>query len=126
MKTSKAKTVMLKHCKLSEVEAGMVLAVDICDPQGHRLMNAGTELNETILARLQKRDIETLMVWQEQSLSETEIAVRRDAITSSLAHRFRKVQDNADMRHLHGILLAWRLQDFVETDNTDNNPGPEN
>ncbi len=103
-----------KQIKLEQAEAGQSLADDVCDPQGNCLMAAGVELNTAILKRLQDRGVEILMVWEEQMLSETELAEQQLAIKARLAHRFRQMQDDPGMRRLHDMLLAWRMESFDE------------
>lgn len=108
-----------QQLRLNEVEPGQVLATDVCDLHGNCLISAGQTLSKEICTSLQRRHIEIVTVWQEQSYSKTEIIAQQVAIKAQLAHRFRQMLDNPEMRHLHGLLLNWRLQPFTQDEPDD-------
>ncbi len=110
MKSMKVKV----YCKLSEAKAGLLLAEDVRDQQGNCLLTSGSILTEAKLSSIQKRHIDGFMIWQEQTLSKSEIIEQREAIKARLAHRFRQMRDNTEMHRLHDILLAYRMEYFEE------------
>ncbi|VAX07068.1 hypothetical protein MNBD_GAMMA25-778 [hydrothermal vent metagenome] len=103
-----------KQIKLEQAETGQSLSDDVCDAQGNCLMAAGVELNMAMLKRLQDRGVEILVVWEEQTLSETELAEQQVAIKARLAHRFRQMQDKPVMIRLHDVLLSYQMECFAE------------
>lgn len=99
----------LKQCiALEQAQDGQMLATDVSDIHDNCLVSAGVVLSNHIISSLQQRGIEFLVVWS-QELSEDEIAEYQTDIKQRLAHRFRKHQENSEMRLLHDILLDWRL-----------------
>lgn len=103
---------VIKHIKLEQARVGQTLAAEVCDAPGNILMAADTVLDTTMLNRLRERGIEILAVWEQCSLNEAEIAAQQAVLEERLAQRFRQVQDVADMRQLHDLLLAYRVEGF--------------
>lgn len=101
-----------KQIKPAQAQIGQKLAHDVWDAHGLCLFGENVVLNATMLNHLRECDLEFISVWDEQSLDENEVTKRTLEITEQLAQRFRQVQDNAPMRRLHDILLAYRLKPF--------------
>ena len=51
-----------KRFSRDQLEAGMVLAQDVCDAAGGRLLARGAELSDATIAALARRGIEHVMV----------------------------------------------------------------
>ncbi len=103
-----------KPLPLDEAATGMTLAQEVLDVNGVCLMAAQTTLTVAMLASLKRRGIKNIMVWEEREISdealEEERRALREACTQALEHRFRQMQDDANMQRLKKILLAYRLQ----------------
>ncbi len=102
------------YCKLSDAKAGLLLAEDVCDQQGNCLLASDSILTEKKLSSIQTRHIDGFLIWQEQTLSKSEIIEQREAITARLAHRFRQMQDNPEMIRLHALLLTYRTECYEQ------------
>ena len=103
-----------KPLLIDEVVTGMTLAQDVVDVNGVCLVAGQTTLTVAMLDSLKRRGIRSLIVWEEQELSdealEDEQRAQREAWSRALEHRFRQVADDANMQRLKDILLAYRLQ----------------
>ncbi len=101
---------------LDEAATGMTLAQDVVDVNGVCLVAAETTLTVAMLGSLKRRGVKSIIVWEEQELSDEAIQdvirAQREACTRALEHRFRQVEDDANMQRLKDILLAYRLQDL--------------
>ncbi len=101
---------------LDEVVTGMTLAQEVLDVNGFCLVAAETTLTAAMLGSLKQRGVKSIIVWEEQDLSDEEIddliRDQREACTRGLEHRFRQLQDDTNMQRLKEILLAYRLQDL--------------
>jgi len=91
----------------------MIVAADIYDSSGNRLITSETILTDALINILKRRNIKQLFISREERLSPVEIAEQQQAIKVKLAQRFRKVLDHPDMLRLHDILLTWRMENFI-------------
>ena len=101
-----------KQINLDEAAAGVTLAQEVLDLNGHCLMAADVVLTAANLASLKRRGIKNLVIWEEREISEEEMNARREACIASLEHRFRLLEDDAVMQQLKKILLTYRLQEL--------------
>ncbi len=103
-----------KPLLIDEAATGMTLAQDVADVNGVCLVAAETALTVAMLASLKRRGVKSLIVWEEQELSDEALEDERraqcEAWSQALEHRFRQVEDDANMQRLKEILLAYRLQ----------------
>jgi len=103
-----------KSLLIDEAAMGMTLAQDVVDINGVCLVAVQTTLTVAMLDSLKRRGVKSLIVWEEQELSDEEFEeeqrAQREAWSQALEHRFRQVADDANMRCLKDILLAYRLQ----------------
>lgn len=95
---------------LDRVAPGMVLGADIRDAHGATLLAAGTELNETHLASLRRRDVRQAVIEEREILSEAEREARREEIRARLRHLFRRAGEGEADRMLYQTLLEYRLE----------------
>ena len=89
-----------KCIALTNVQAGMITAKPVKDPQGRTLCKEGTPLTERLLSRFNQMQIATLYVESNEALSSDE----RKQMQDSLAHRFQDVLDDPLLKELHDIL----------------------
>ncbi len=103
-----------KPLLLDEAATGMTLAQEVLDVNGFCLVAAETTLTVAMLASLKRRGVKSLIIWEEQELSEEALEdarwVQCEAWRQALEQRFRQVEDDANMQCLKEILLTYRLQ----------------
>lgn len=97
---------------LEEVNAGMRLAASVYDPAGKILLAKNTELNESMIASLARREIAHVQVEVEAFLSGNDIALQKEQILGRIAHLFRKSSDAPLMDKLREKVLEYRLETF--------------
>ncbi len=56
----------MKSLALDQLSAGMVLAQDVCDPTGSRLLTQGTALSEAAIGSLKRRGVGCVAVSVEE------------------------------------------------------------
>lgn len=95
---------------LNEISVGMRIAENLVDDAGRVLVPAGTEVNESLLAGLRRRNIETARI--EQVVVEDAAAreARRVTISTQLDHLFRKAGSGEETRLLYHAVLEHRLE----------------
>lgn len=103
-----------KPLLLDEAATGMTLAQEVLDVNGVCLVAVETTLTAAMLGSLKRRGVKSIVVWEEQELSDEALEDARrgqaEAWSQALEHRFRQVEDDANMKRLKEILLAYRLQ----------------
>jgi hypothetical protein len=108
-----AMTGLHQHMALAQVRAGMVLSDELLDLQGKVLLPRGTVLSATMLAALQRHDIEALPIMLQATLSEQEVACALQQHRQRIAHLFRKNdpadQSDAATSTLRRLMLEFRL-----------------
>jgi hypothetical protein len=87
----------------------MRLACDVCDSNGHPMLSAGAELNDSLLASLARRHVRQIQVEVEERLSEEERAARQEAVVNRLGKLFRHSGTDPLMASLREVLLRHRL-----------------
>ena len=92
-----------KHVPLDQALPGMVLADALCDSQGKVLLAEGIELTESTLSALRRHGIDALSIVA-GTLSEEELAVRRDHSAARIERLFRKCSEHED--DATAVLLA--------------------
>lgn len=95
---------------LDQVTPGMVLGADLRDDHGATLLAAGTELSESHLASLRRRDVRQAAIEVREILSEAEREARREEVRSRLHHLFRRAGEDETDRVLYRIILEYRLE----------------
>jgi hypothetical protein len=98
-----------KRLPLEQLEAGMILAQDVCDASGGRLMVEGAELSDATIASLGRRGVEHVMVAFEETLSPEQIAARTGEIRARIDHLFRHAGNDPMLLKLRATLLQYRL-----------------
>ncbi len=95
---------------LDRVVPGMVLGADLRDAHGATLLAVGTELSESHLASLQRRDVRQAVIAVRVELSEAEWETRRDEIRARVRHLFRRTGEGEADRVLYQTILEYRLE----------------
>ncbi|MCL4471807.1 MAG: hypothetical protein M1547_11985 [Gammaproteobacteria bacterium] len=98
-----------KRFSRDQLEAGMVLAQDVCDAAGGRLLARGAELSDATIAALARRGIEHVMVEAEETLTPELRAAREAEIRARAGHLFRKAGNDPMLLKLRATLLQYRL-----------------
>ena len=89
-----------KCIALTNVQAGMITAKPVMDPQGRTLCKEGTPLTERLISRFNQMQIATLYVESDEAISPEE----KKQMADSLARRFKDVLDDPLLKELHDIL----------------------
>ena len=98
-----------KRFALDQLAAGMVLAQDVCDAGGGRLLAQGSELSEATIALLRRRGIEHVLVAVEETLTPEQRAAREAEIRQRIERLFRKAGNDPMLLKLRATLLQYRL-----------------
>jgi mono/diheme cytochrome c family protein len=98
-----------KRLPLDQLEAGMMLAQDVCDASGGRLLAEGAELSDATIASLGRRGVEHVMIAFEETLSPEQIAARASQIRTRLEYLFRQAGNDPMLLKLRATLLQYRL-----------------
>lgn len=98
-----------KRFALDQLTAGMVLAQDVCDAGGGRLLTEGMELGDATIASLRRRGIEHVMVAVEEILTPEQCAARKAEIGTRTEHLFRRAGDDPMLLKLRVTLRDYRL-----------------
>lgn len=101
---------VLETIAIGDAEPGMRLAEAVADAMGQVLVPAGSELTETMLQGLQRRDITALRVEREVEEDEAAREARQAMVVEQLDQLFRKAGDGAETRQLYQAILDFRLE----------------
>lgn len=101
---------VLETIAIGDAEPGMRLAEAVADAMGQVLVPAGSELTETMLQGLQRRDITALRVEREVEEDEAAHEARQARVIEQLDRLFRKAGDGAETRQLYQAILDFRLE----------------
>lgn len=103
-----------KPFSLDQTEPGMVLAQDVCDAGGGRLLALGAELSDATIASLKRRGVECVMVAVEETLTPEQRAAREAEIRRLTEHLFRAAGNDPMLLKLRATLLQYRLSGLNE------------
>jgi len=95
---------------LDQIVVGMRVAGAVVDAGGHLLVQAGTEISESLLQGLQRRDIAAIEIEQDVLEDPAQLARRRAEISAQLDQRFRKAGEGTETRLLYQAILDYRLE----------------
>lgn len=98
-----------KRFSLEQLEAGMVLAQDVCDAGGGRLLAQGAELSDATITSLGRRGVDFAMVAVEEILTPEQRAARETEIRERVERLFRKAGNDPMLLKLRATLLHYRL-----------------
>lgn len=98
-----------KRYSLEHLEAGMVLAQDVCDAGGGRLLAQGAELSDATIASLRRRGVDHAMVAVEVILTPEQRVAREAEIRRRIEQLFRKAGNDSMLLKLRATLLQYRL-----------------
>lgn len=96
---------------LEQARAGMTLARPLLGARGQVLMAACTELSDTTIAALHRRDVTELWVFDSQQHAadpKAQEAALRQHHQQRLARLFRHVGESADDRYLLDLMTRYR------------------
>lgn len=94
-----------RELPLAEALPGLCLAENVSDGQGRLLVPAGAELNESLLAALARRSIESVIVECEVEEDPAEREARHARIVAEVDARFHLAGDGAETLLLRQIVL---------------------
>ena len=94
---------------LDQLTAGMVLAQDVCDATGGRLLAQGAELSGATIASLKRRGVDYVMVAVEEILTPEQRAAREAQTRERIERLFRKAGSDPMLLKLRATLLQYRL-----------------
>jgi hypothetical protein len=97
---------------ITELVPGMVLAGELLDEEGRRLLSAGTVLTEKAIALLARRNIGHVVIQEDTSaLDPAERERRRAELVARIERRFLHAQGHALMDALRAAVTAFRLRE---------------
>ncbi|MHB9117425.1 MAG: hypothetical protein ACYC2R_04015 [Burkholderiales bacterium] len=99
----------MKSLRLDQLLAGMVLAQDVCDPSGSRLLTQGTALSEAAIGSLKRRGVKQVVVSEEETLTPEQQLARKTAIRERIDWLFRHAGKDPMLFKLHATILHYRL-----------------
>lgn len=99
----------MKSLALDQLMAGMVLAQDVCDPGGNRLLNQGAVLSEATIDSLKRRAVEHVFVFEEENLTPEQRLNNETAIRERVDWLFRHKGKDPMLLKLRATLLRYRL-----------------
>ncbi len=88
--------------KLSQVKPGMILAQPVL-VDGVVLCNEGTELTVKVIERLTRREVPSVAVEMEESLSPAELGARYAEAKAAIEHRFRRLTADPFMMEIKDV-----------------------
>jgi hypothetical protein len=95
---------------IGDARPGMRLAVAVADHAGQVLVPAATELTESLLHSLRRREIAELTVEAEVEEDPAAREARRATARKQVDHLFRGAGDGAATKELYQCLLAFRSE----------------
>lgn len=98
-----------KRFTLEQLEAGMVVAQDVCGVGGGCLLAQGAELSDATIASLRRRGVDYVMVAVEEILTPEQRAEREAQIRERIGHLFRRMDGDPMLLKLRATLLQYRL-----------------
>lgn len=101
---------VLATIAIGDAQSGMRLAEAVADAMGQVLVPAGSELTESMLQGLRRREIATLKVEREIEEDPAAREARRARVVEQLDRIFRKAGDGAETRQLYQAILDFRLE----------------
>jgi len=101
---------VLATIAIDDAQPGMRLAEAVVDATGQLLVPAGSELTESLLQGLRRREIAELTVEREIEEDAAAREARRAKAVEQLDRLFRKAGDGAETRQLYQAILDFRLE----------------
>lgn len=95
---------------ITEAQPGMRLAEDVLDGSGRVLVPGGSELTDSILSGLARRDIATLTVEREIEEEPAARVARQAKTVAHLDHLFRNAGHGPETRQLYDAILDFRME----------------
>lgn len=94
----------MKRVKITDLEPEMKLAQDIARPDGAVLAKSGAELNQGMIAMIQRMaNLEVVLIEGSAFETDKERRAWQKEQLQQLIHRFSKVQDDPVMRRLRKL-----------------------
>lgn len=100
----------IKSIPLNLAEVGMQVARELRNADGQVLVQADTELSESLIAALLRRNVGHVSVFHEDGRSEEELRAERLKVTERLAQLFQNAPQDGVMGTLHRVVLEHRLE----------------
>lgn len=91
----------MQRIPINEIKAGMVVARAITNDSGMVLLSEGTELNDSLIARLNRMDLKAIFIEGAAATGKT-----REEMLSDLDNRFRKTEKEPYMDVIKGVIKA--------------------
>lgn len=95
---------------IGEARPGMRLAEAVVDAMGQVLVPAGSELTESMLQGLRRREVAALVVEREVEEDDAAREARQARVAEQLDRLFRKAGDGTETRQLYQAILDFRLE----------------
>lgn len=100
----------LETVPVGELQPGMRLASPVADEAGRILLPEGTELSESTIAALGRREIEAVRVELEVEDDPAVVEQYRRLVAERLDHLFRRAGEGAETRALYQAIVEYRME----------------
>lgn len=101
---------VLETIAIGDAQPGLRLAEAVADAMGQVLVPAGSELTESMLLGLRRREVATLTVEREIEEGSAAREARQAKVVERLDRLFRKAGEGAETRQLYQAILDFRLE----------------
>lgn len=101
---------VLETIAIGDAQPGLRLAEAVADAMGQVLVPAGSELTESMLLGLRRREVATLTVEREIEEGSAAREARQAKVVEQLDRLFRKAGEGAETRQLYQAILDFRLE----------------
>lgn len=101
---------VLETIAIGDAQPGLRLAEAVADAMGQVLVPAGSELTESMLLGLRRREVATLTVEREIEEGSAAREARQAKVVEQLDRLFRKAGEGAETRQLYRAILDFRLE----------------
>lgn len=105
--------IRIKPIPLALAKQGMKLGAPVHDIHGHILLMDGAELNDSVLASLQRHDIHCVSILEEDPRSEEALAIERSQTTERINTLFRNIDQTTHLSSLRHLILEYRLEPLL-------------
>lgn len=105
--------IRIKPIPLTLAKQGMKLGSPVRDAHGHILLMDGVELNDSMLASLQRHDISCVSILEQDSRNEDELVIERSQTTERINALFGNTDQTTNLASLHHLILEYRLEPLL-------------
>ena len=111
----------MQRIKLSQAKPGMTLAEPVL-VDGVVLCNEGTVLTVKVIGRLARREVISVAIEVEETLSPAELSARQSEAMAALERRFKRLTADPFMMEIRGVFERQLIPPSEEVEEADDGP----